>query len=504
MRGHVSLVGAGPGDEGLITLKGQRAIETADVIVYDYLANPRLLKQSKIDCEYIYVGKKAKNHTLTQDEINELIVEKARAGKKVVRLKGGDPYIFGRGGEEGEFLYSKGIDFEVIPGISSSIGGLAYAGIPVTFREIATSFHVITGHTAEETQPINFEALAKLDGTLIFLMGIGNMEKITAGLIQEGKSPDTPAAIVYEASTPRQKVEVATLETLVSKKHTGVEKPGIIVVGEVIRKREILDFVSRKPLFGKKIIVTRATTQSSSLIEKIKELGGHPVELPTIQIESIHGEELKKAIVNIKCYQHLLFTSQNSVQIFMESLFSNGYDVRRLSGVMITCIGAVTASKLEEYHLVPDHIASTYSSEGVYDLLKDILNPQHKVLFPRSQRGNQKIVDSLIKLCELDVIDVYDTVIVNQSKEFIEESLDGVDWIFFTSGSTVDNFVQLIKENKVTLPERINMLSIGPVTTRQLREYNFANIVEAEIQTIEGMLQCITDHVKQKEEERKV
>lgn len=494
MSGHVVLVGAGPGDEGLITVKGLKAIESADVIIYDYLANPKLLKHAKKECEFIYVGKKAKNHTLSQDGINELIVDKASEGKKVLRLKGGDPYIFGRGGEEGAYLFSKGIDFEVVPGISSSIGGLAYAGIPVTYREIATSFHVITGHTSEETKPINYEALAKLDGTLIFLMGIGNMDKITSGLIRAGKSAHTPAAIVYEASTPRQKVEVATLETLVSKKHVGEEKPGIIVVGEVVTKRTALDFVSRKPLFGKKIIITRATTQNSSLMEKVTELGGFAVELPTIQIDPIRSTELQESIEHIKDYNHIIFTSQNSVQIFLDQLRKRNLDARCLSNLKITCIGTVTAKMLETYYLRPDYVAETYSGEGICSLLEDVLKKSDKVLFPRSKKGNQKIVDVLSDLCELTVIDIYDTVLVEQEIDVVKDALKDTDWILFTSGSTVDNFIQLLNSAEIIWDEKIKNLSIGPVTSQRLFYHQCQNVIESKTHTIDGMIQRMIEY----------
>lgn len=491
MSGLVSLVGAGPGDEGLITVKGLKAVESADVIIYDYLANPRLLRNCKANCEKIYVGKKAGNHTLSQEGINDLIVEKAKSGLRVVRLKGGDPYIFGRGGEEGVFLHSFGIEFEVIPGISSSIGGLAYAGIPVTYREIATSFHVITGHMSTDSNPINFPALAQLDGTLIFLMGIGNMEKITQGLMDYGKSPKTPAAIVYEASTPRQKVEVGTLDTIVTKKHVGEEKPGIIVVGDVIEKRQILDFFSKKPLFGKKIIITRATAQNSSIVEKITEHGGYAVELPTIKIEPIQSELLQEKISKLDCYQHVIFTSQNAVTLFFEKLLAMGLDSRHLANAKITCIGAVTAKTLESYYIVPDYVASNYSSEGVLDVLDGKLKQADKVLLPRSKKGNNGIIEALDKLCDLDVVEIYDTVIVHQSEEVIREAFEDADWVFFTSGSTVDNFMSMLQEAEVVIPLQLQIMSIGPMTSARLRHFGLIQFVESEVQTLDGMIDSL-------------
>ena len=293
MKGKVYLVGAGPGDYKLLTLKGLECIKKADVIVYDRLANKNYLKEAKENCEFIYVGKASSNHTLPQDDINRVIADKAKEGKIVTRLKGGDPYVFGRGGEEGELLKEEGIEFEVVPGITSAIGGLCYAGIPITHRDYASSFHVITGHLRDddkENPEINWNALANTNGTLVFLMGVANLQKISSNLIKEGKSKDTPVALISWATRSNQRVITSTLENVYETAvRENVKPPTLIAVGDVVELRDKLNFFESKPLFGKNVIVTRSRTQSSSLVSKISDLGGNPIEVPTIKIKKIEN-----------------------------------------------------------------------------------------------------------------------------------------------------------------------------------------------------------------------
>ena len=274
MSGKVYLVGAGPGDYKLLTLKALDCIKEAEVIVYDRLANPQYLELARPDAELIYVGKASSNHTMTQDEINEVLAVKAKEGKVVTRLKGGDPYVFGRGGEEGEYLLERNIAFEVVPGITSAIGGLCYAGIPITHRDYTPSFHVVTGHLKDETNDtINWNALAAMNGTIVFLMGLSNLHKICTNLMAEGMNPNTPAAVINWATRPNQKVATGTLVTLEEEvKKAGLTSPSLIVVGEVVRLREKLNFFENRPLFGQNIMVTRSRTQSSDLKAKLIEL----------------------------------------------------------------------------------------------------------------------------------------------------------------------------------------------------------------------------------------
>lgn len=500
MSKKVMLVGAGPGDEGLITVKGQKALMQAEVVIYDYLANPRLLNHCRPDCEKIYVGKKSGNHTMTQEGISQLMVDKARENKYVVRLKGGDPYIFGRGGEEGDYLYSQDIDFEVVPGISSSIGGLAYAGIPVTYREAATSFHVITGHRSDDQNPIQYDALAQLEGTLVFLMGIGNLENITQGLIDNGKDPKTPAAIVYEASRPTQSIEIGTLENLKDLKHQGSDKPGIIVVGQVVTKSEVLNFFDRKPLRGKNIIVTRATDQNSTFVEMITELGGVAVELPMISIKKINETSLSARIENLASIKHIVFTSQNAVEIFMGSLIQNGHDLRYLSGITVTVIGSMTAKALESYYIKPDHIAKKYTSEGLAECLRDVLKKEDTVFIPHSDKSDLSLIRSLSEMCHVESLSVYDTIAVSHSKEEMEDTLAHCDWIMFTSGSTVEYFAEALRQNKIVLERPLKAMSIGPTTTAKFdtvkeQEINLGldavTLYESKTATLQSMIDAV-------------
>ena len=284
-KGKVYLVGAGPGDAGLITVNGMNAIKKADVIVYDRLANPKLLKYNQKSAKLVYVGKASKEHTMKQEDISQLLVDEALAGKTVVRLKGGDPYVFGRGGEEGQLLYQNNVDFEIIPGITSGIGGLAYAGIPITHRDHASSLHLITGHLKSEEDELNYDALAKLDGTLVFYMGVANLKNIAKGLCDSGKDPKTPVALISWATHPSQKTITTTLDEIINDRFTDeVRPPSLIAVGTVINLKKELDFFESKPLHSKRVIVTRARNQASSLVEALEDLGAMVIECPSIKI----------------------------------------------------------------------------------------------------------------------------------------------------------------------------------------------------------------------------
>ena len=375
MKGKVYLVGAGPGDYKLMTLKGLECIRKSDVIVYDRLANINYLKEAKEDCEFINVGKASSNHLLPQGDINRLIADKALEGKVVTRLKGGDPYVFGRGGEEAEILRNENIDFEVVPGITSAIGGLCYAGIPITHRDHASSFHVITGHPrndGKETKEIDWKALAHVKGTLVFLMGIANLKHISENLIKEGKDKNTPVAFISWATRYNQRVVTATLESAyeVATKEN-IKPPTLIVVGTVVNLREKLNFFEEKPLFGKNILVTRSRTQSSTLVEKISDLGGNPIEIPTIKIEKIENNlELEEEINNLKDYSYIIFSSKNAVDIFFDKLNEMGYDSRALYNIKICAVGAETARHIKTRGINPDIVPKKYVAEGLYEELK--------------------------------------------------------------------------------------------------------------------------------------
>ena len=400
MRGKVYLVGAGPGDYKLLTLKGLECIKKADIIVYDRLANKDYLKEAKEGCEFIYVGKSSNNHTLSQEDINRVIVDKAKEGKIVTRLKGGDPYVFGRGGEEGEILREEGIEFEVVPGITSAIGGLCYAGIPITHRDYASSFHVITGHLREddkENPEVNWNALANVNGTLVFLMGVANLKKISLNLIKQGKSKDTPVALISWATRYNQSVITSTLENIyeVALKEN-VKPPTLIVIGDVVGLRERLNFFENKPLFGKNIIVTRSRTQSSSLVSKICDLGGNPIEIPTIRVNKIENNiELENQIKNIKDYTYLVLTSKNAVEIFFDKLYEMNLDSRALANLKICAIGSATAKEIKNRGISPDIVPKKFVAEYLFGELKDVLKTTDKVLIPRGKNARDFLVDKI-------------------------------------------------------------------------------------------------------------
>ena len=497
MKGKVYLVGAGPGDYKLITLKGREAIEAADVIVYDRLASPNLLKFKKKDCELIYVGKKSSDHTKTQDEINDIICQEALEGKIVTRLKGGDPYVFGRGGEEGQYLIDRGVDVEIIPGITSAIGGLAYAGIPITHRDYASSFHVITGHLKDESNELDWDVLAKLKGTLVFLMGMSELQKITANLIENGMKSTTPVAVINWATTDKQKVAVGNLEDIYEvTQRKGLTSPSIIVVGDVVKLREDLNLFETKPLFGKKVIVTRARSQSSKMTEKIYQLGGSPIELPVIKIKDLSDdltiiEEIKK----VGEYNYLIFTSQNGVKLFFERFFSLGLDVRALSGVKIVAIGKATAKELEGFYLHADIVPDKYIAEGIYDELKDILKPEDKILLPRAKETRDFLVEELSKLAEVKEIKIYETILgegtkkVEEVKSLLEKK--EINYITFTSSSTVKNLVKILGNTDLLKDQKL--ISIGPITSNTVKEFGLDVYGEAEKYDIDGVLKVILE-----------
>lgn len=503
MNGKVYLVGAGPGDYKLITLKGLECIRKADVIVYDRLANVKYLEEAKKDCIFINVGKASSNHMLPQDDINRLIADKALEGKIVVRLKGGDPYVFGRGGEEAELLRNENIEFEVVPGITSPIGGLCYAGIPITHRDHASSFHVITGHPrkdGKETKEINWNALANVKGTLVFLMGIANLNNISENLIKEGKDKNTPVAFISWATRSNQRVVTATLENAyeVAIKEN-VKPPTLIVVGSVVNLREKLNFFEEKPLFGKNIVVTRCRTQSSALAEKISEMGGNPIEIPTIKIQKVEdNKELEVEIDKIKDYTYILFSSKNAVDIFFDKLNEMGYDSRVLCNSKICAVGGETAKAIKSRGIIADIVPQKYVAEGLYEELKDIINENDKILIPRAKKARDFLINKLSEKCYIKEVITYESVIDNDKKDLVLEVIEDeeVDYITFASSSTVKNFVTLIGEENLKKLENKNIISIGPITSKTIEEFGLEVYKEAEVATIDSMIDAISNNEK--------
>ena len=498
MKGKVYLVGAGPGDYKLLTLKGLECIKNADVIVYDRLANSNYLKEAKPNCEFIYVGKASSNHTLPQEDINRVIADKAKEGKIVTRLKGGDPYVFGRGGEEGQLLKEEGIDFDVVPGITSAIGGLCYAGIPITHRDHASSFHVITGHLRDddkENPEINWNALANTRGTLVFLMGVANLNKISENLIKEGKSKDTPVALISWATRYNQRVITSTLEDVYETAiRENVKPPTLIAIGTVVELRDTLNFFEKKPLFGKNIMVTRSRTQSSSIVEKIMDLGGNPIEIPTIKIEKIENNtELENEIKNINDYTYLVLTSKNGVEIFFDKLEEMNLDARSLANLKICAIGSATAKEIKSRGINPDIVPKKFVAESLFDELKDKLRKEDKILIPRAKNARDYLIDKLSEICTVKEVHTYESVIDTSKREEILDILDNeqLDYITFASSSTVRNFVEIIGKDNLDKIENSKVISIGPITSATANELNIEIYKEAQNATIDKIVEAI-------------
>ena len=510
MTGKVYLVGAGPGDYKLLTLKAKECLEKADVIVYDRLANEEFLKLGRPGCEYINVGKAASNHTLPQDQINALLAQKAEEGKMVVRLKGGDPYVFGRGGEEGEYLFERNIDFEVVPGITSAIGGLCYAGIPITHRDVASSFHVITGHFKEGSEEeLDWETLAKLQGTLVFLMGMGNLEKITSQLTAYGKSVDTPVALVSWATRYNQKVVTGTLENICDKaRSSGIKPPTLIAVGDVVRLRDKLNFFEHKSLFGKRIVVTRTRSQSSGLIEMIRDLGGKALEFPTIEMQKLENNaKLKVAIKYIKDYTCLVFTSPNAVEVFFEALDDANLDSRSLAHLKIAAIGNSTNNALKTHGICADIMPPKAIAESLADTLVEELSTSDYVLLPNSMLARDHLAHVLHQICKVDEIHIYNTVAAYQdenaedepafelsTKAFLTALEKGeIDYVTFTSSSIVHHFVNRIGRENILKLEKTKLVSIGDITSRTLEEYGMEIYKQAEKANISELVKCMCE-----------
>lgn len=502
MKAKVYLVGAGPGDPGLITVKGKECIQNADVIIYDYLASPALLKHARKSAELIYVGKKGGDHTLSQDEINALIVEKAKSGGIVCRLKGGDPFIFGRGGEEAEVLFKEGLSFEVVPGVTSAIAAAAYAGIPLTHRKLASTLAFVTGHEDpdKEESGLNWSSLASGIGTLVFFMGVKNLPKIVKSLIEHGKSPDTPVALIQWGTTPAQKTVSATLNTIVEKaRSAGLKAPAITVVGDVVRLQQTLKWFEDRPLLGKRCVVTRAREQASDLVGLLSELGAECLEYPTIKIMPPKDlQPLKQAVENLSAYDWLVFTSVNGVIYFFEQLFAAGKDVRALGRLKTAAIGPATAGRLREFGLTSDIVPKTYRAESVVEAFKAEKLQGKKILLPRAAEARPVLPAELKKMgADVDEIPAYETLKATESTDDLIRQLQDrrIDLITFTSSSTVKNFKALLPAKGFKeLLQGVTIASIGPITTDTAAALGFDVHITAESYTIPGLVEAILQY----------
>ena len=483
-KGRVSLVGAGPGDPGLITVKGLERLKEADVVVFDRLIGTKQFFETKEGCEVIYVGKSASHHILEQDKINELLYNYAVNGNNVVRLKGGDPYVFGRGGEEAEYLVKRDIEVEIVPGITSATAGLAYAGVPVTHREIASSFHVITGHRKNnEPDTTDYSTLARLSGTLIFLMGLSNLKNIQAGLLSNGMKEETPVAVISQATTPKQKTVVSTLKEIAqTMKIQPVPSPALVVVGEVVNLRKNLSFFEKKPLFSKSIVVTRPKEDNCELSKEFYEMGANVIALPMIKIEKTADDNrIKEVLSSFSQFKYVIFMSKNGVRLFFETMFALSYDARIFSGKIICAIGKKTAEVLLNYGLCADIAPLRESSEGLWDILSPLLNKEDNALLVRAKNGRKYLSDELSKKCSLTEIFPYETKKVKAEAEILSGLLKNkqVDAITFTSPSTVTNFLSYISAEELKESD-VYLFSIGESTTKAIVDAGLRVYAESE------------------------
>ncbi|NLP23117.1 MAG: uroporphyrinogen-III C-methyltransferase [Syntrophomonadaceae bacterium] len=511
-KGIVYLIGAGPGDPGLLTVKGLRILQKADVVIYDRLVGSALLSMARSDAEMIYVGKASGHHALPQEEINQLLVEKASQGLLVARLKGGDPFLFGRGGEEAQFIRQHGLEFEIVPGVTSAIAVPAYAGIPVTHRDDTSSFAVITGHEkpGKKDSSIHWDHIATGIGTLVFLMGVENLPFICDNLIRHGRDAQTPIALIRWGTRPEQEVLTGTLDTIVElvKKHD-FKPPAVIVVGEVVNLRQELSWLESKPLWGKRIVVTRSRAQASQLVDMILDLGGEAIEFPSIEIrKETNLSGLHNALSHLHSYDWLVFTSVNAVDIFFEELMACGYDIRDLKGIKLAAIGPATQERLTRRGLRVEVVPEEYRAEGIIKSLLSMSKPGQWVLLPRA-RGARTILPDELRQAGLHVNEVflYEAVTaVSVSPDTIDEIKEGnMDYITFTSSSTVHNFVKLIgKENVFRIDQNTKVACIGPITADTARGYGFTVDISAQQFTIQGLIDAIVEETTVSREEKQI
>lgn len=487
--GTVYLVGAGPGDPELITIKGRRVLGLADVVLYDHLAAEALLGLAPEGAERIYVGKKRSAHAMSQDEICALLVERAKQGQTVVRLKGGDPFIFGRGGEEAEACADAGIPFEVVPGVTTPLGIAAYTGVPLTHRDHTSAVTFVTGHAVEA---IDWDRIGHVD-TVVLFMGLTHFAEIARELIARGRSPETPAMAVRWATRPDQETIVGTLATLPgSIAERGMKPPATIVIGEVVRLREKLDWYERLPLFGRRIVVTRAKGQADAMSARLRALGADAIEVPTIEIRpAADYGPLDRAIAELGSYDWLIFTSANGVRYFMERLDRSAVDLRALRAG-ICAIGPATRAAVEALHLKVDVMGKEYVAEGLLEAFAKHDLAGKRVLLPRAAVARDLVPVELGKRgASVDVVEAYRTVVPADAAERVREALDcEPHFVTFTSSSTVQNFVAAAGPDAT---RTVRAVSIGPVTTATARSLGIEVAAQAREYTIDGVVRALIE-----------
>ena len=500
MKTIVYLVGAGPGDPGLITQKAFSLISNADAIVYDYLSNPTLLKNAKASCSLVNAGKRLGFKAMSQDQINRKLVSLAKKGiGTVVRLKGGDPLLFGRGGEEAEYLKKNRIKFEIVPGVTSAIAVPAYAGIPITHRDITSTLSIVTGHEdpLKNKSTIDWPGLAK-SKSIVFLMGTKNLKSNIRNLIEHGMSTKTPIAAIQWGTYARQKTVIGNLENINEKiRVENIKSPSIIVIGEVCKLRNKINWFESKPLFGKKIVVTRARKDASSLVNKIFENGGEAIEIPTIEIRPIKSKSILDTINKVNDYDWIIFTSVNGVNQFFDNFFSKFDDIRSLGNIKIAAIGSETARNINKYGLKVNLIPKKFIAEALVSEFKIRNISGQNILIPRAKGSREILVDELKNLGnKIKELKIYESVTPKShiKKDIISQIINNnIYGITFTSSSTVHNFFKYVSPNSLKKEKQVKFFCIGPITAQTLSDYGFTATKIAKKFTIENLLKEIVN-----------
>ncbi len=499
--GKVYLVGAGPGDPGLVTLRAKELIERCDALVYDYLANPELLQWTKAGCEKIYVGKQKGFHAIPQEEIEKILVDRAKQGLMVVRLKGGDPFVFGRGGEEAETLQRDGLSYEIVPGVTAALASAAYAGIPLTHRHYSSSVSFLTGHEDPEKHEmhVRFEEFARTGGTLCIYMGMGHLAEITERMLAVGAAPETPVAIVQWATTPRQRSLVSTLaNAAVDKEAAGLSSPAVVIIGEVAKLSEQIGWFEQKPLFGKRVVVTRSREQASELSAALSELGAEVLELPLIEISEDEDSTGRDIWPTLGGYRWIIFTSPNGVKYFFEKFYRQFDDLRCFGGMRIACIGETTARAVREQRLAVDLIPEEAVAEKLAEALMHEESLENETVLVVTGNRNR---DALIEKLEegraiVDAFPVYRTDLTDlqehpAARRFREA---GADAITFASSSAVDSFVRQAKNlQPAEGARRPKGVAIGPKTAERMRQIGLPVDRTAKRASIQGMVDAVRD-----------
>jgi len=475
-----------------MTVRSLELIASADAVYYDRLIPPGALDGAREDAELVYVGKQPGVPSVPQEEIGERLIEAARAGKSVVRLKGGDPFVFGRGGEEGEALREAGIEFEVVPGVTAGVAATAYAGIPVTHRDDASAVAFVTGHEdpEKEESALDWEALARFPGTLVFYMGVKRLGENAAALIAAGRDPEEPAAAIERGTWPGQRTVSATLGTIAEAvEREAVKAPALIVVGEVAKRREQLAWLERRPLHGRRVVVTRARAQASGLGATLRGLGAEVVELPAIRIEPrIDSDEVRNAAAAIGTYELVCLTSPNGVRLLFEAMENAGLDARALAGVTVAAIGPGTARALAERGVLADVVPERFVAEGLVEALAEVPIEGKRVLVARAAEARDVLPDALRERGgKVDVVPLYETVREEPGDEEIEAA-QSADYVTFTSSSTVTNLTEALGDR---FPSSARIVSIGPITSETARAAGLAVAVEAERHDVDGLLETL-------------